>query len=200
MDDDGKNARDPILQYFAVLPLMAQHSRDKFTLRLRTNLVTHHRFLKGDLDVGRDGAGYINQAQVIDRSVLNYLVTHEFLEDEHLQAAATYTLWQLAFQRPFYAEPRKVYLIELVGSVTNGSNDETAYRKLISPPDPDHPPRLSLNHQNYIDHAISADINQHNQSPVYQSRFFYRSAFDQLINLISTIQTELEQISLAEPR
>jgi|GEM_PF-6626084 len=152
----------------------------------RENLISNWRLRKGDLDVSRDAAGYINQANVTDRTILAYLIEIRALDYGHLSAAATYALWQHAFRKPFFAEPRKIYLIELLGQSENGSFDESAYRMLLR--------RLDRYHQDAIERAISDDVTPSNRDGVYAARFKYLSAFDFLLRLIPQIEDELHAI------
>jgi hypothetical protein len=82
-------------------------------------LANRHRLLKGDLEISRDPVGYINLANVRDDTALGHLICRKNLDHDHLNAAATYRLWQHAFTKPLYAEPRKIDLIEIAGGQLN---------------------------------------------------------------------------------
>lgn len=149
----------------------------------RENLVTRERFLKADLAVSRDAAGYINRACVDDRTILAYLFAKRILDWSHIAAASTYSMWQYAFAKPFFAEPRKLYLIEIVGSSSSGSDCETAYRKLLR--------KLDQYHQQAIEDAITKDVSEWNREGVYAARGKYQSAFNMLSRFIEEIESEI---------
>lgn len=149
----------------------------------RENLVTRERFLKADLAVSRDAAGYINRACVDDRSILAYLFANHHLDWKHIDSAGTYSMWQYAFNKPFYAEPRKLYLIEIVGGSSSGNDCEAAYRKLLR--------KLDQYHQQAIEHAITKDVGEWNREGVYAARGKYLSAFNMLCRFIEEIVGEI---------
>jgi hypothetical protein len=161
----------------------------------RMNLITRERLLKADLHITRDAAGYINRAEVDDSTILTYLVgacrtfqiDKPVLDYGHLSAAATYSLWQYAFIKPFFAEPRKIYLIELLGDYQHGSDSEAAYRMLLR--------RIDRRHQSVIERAITASVTQHNLAMVHEARYRFVPAFDELLRLIPQIEEQLADIA-----
>lgn len=156
----------------------------------RINLVTRERLLKGDLEVARDGAGYINKANHQDDSILSHLFTERVLEWQHVAAAASYTLWQYAAYKPFYAEPRRLYLIEILGDPSAGSHSEAAYRKLLR--------YLHRLDQHNIDTAINQGVDATNRQNIWASRMQFRIAFDSLVTVVNRVADELEALKKAE--
>lgn len=159
----------------------------------RENLVNPHRLLKGDLNIARDAAGYINRAEVSDNSVLGYLVRRGAFGHDHIRAAATYALWQYAFTRPFFAEPRKLYLMETLGAPVNGGRDEACYRKLLR--------RVTRNEQQLVEMAISDDAraNSEGRDNGIDGMVAHLSrAFDILMKHIDEIEGEMEKLVAPE--
>jgi len=156
----------------------------------RQNLITRQRLEKGDMEITRDQAGYINRASVRDDSILGYLISKHHLDYDHLAAAATYTLWQNAFSKPFYAEPRKVYLIEIAGGQSSGSNDEASYRILLT--------KLHRLDQRYVDMAIMQDVRLGSDGIDRQVNYAansLRTSFDCLIRAIRQTVQYMEDVA-----
>lgn len=145
----------------------------------RQNLVTVERFLKGDLDVTRDAAGYINRASVVDKSALASLLASGILNYHHYAAACIYAVWQYAFQKPFYAEPRKIYLIDVGEFVAGLTDPVSSYRLLLR--------KIGRETQNIVEAAIIKDI-----SPALDVQRVVK-AFDLLIRLIEEIDGDMQK-------
>lgn len=152
---------------------------------MRGHIITFERANKGDLDITIDAAGYMARASQKDNSILNTLHDKRILDIKHIEAAATYSMWQHAFQKPFYAEPRKAYMIEIAGGRGNGDGDEAKYRKLLR--------RLTRLDQHMIETAILLDWAE-NIRPLHRQ---YQIAFDVLCTSIQKVLDDMEQIALS---
>lgn len=115
----------------------------------RGHIITWERAAKGDLEISHDAAGFMSKASRPDRSILHKLHQSRILTCKHIEAASTYAGWQYAFQRPFYAEPRRVYLLELMGDGLGDVSHEGNYRKLLR--------LLSRLDQHFIEMALDRD-------------------------------------------
>lgn len=116
---------------------------------MRGHIITPERAAKGDLHITMDAAGFMAKASAADASILGKLHERRVVGWKHIEAAATYVLWQYAFQKPFYAEPRKAYMLEIAGGMAHGDNAEGNYRKLLR--------KLPRDDQEYIEAALTRD-------------------------------------------
>ncbi|WP_152051811.1 hypothetical protein [Tautonia marina] len=156
---------------------------------MRGHIITWERAAKGDLHITQDAAGFMSRASVIDNSIISRLHEKRILGWKHIEAAATYSLWQHAFKRPFYAEPRKLYMIEIAGGQSNGKKDEGSYRKLLR--------RLTRLDQYIVDTAITGDYVE----PVTEQEVIRQAhtnkqvvhAFDLLCEAIRQVKEEIER-------